>query len=221
MKPNVDPCHVTPVQIVEPVKDPATGQVIIENGSPKVKVLPEMYILKYRQGWWDQFLDIVEPQAAPAVAVNDGMTDAVAPAAAAKKLPTTDLTKVVWFLEKRVRTVNPTGNPKMDVDYVLSFSEKIVLTPEMIPVPTGAVDFHSVMQSPSAEELAKMVIAAEIRTGMRPSQAQAPAQFGEQVAIPKADDSKSWGQQVPRGEVVAAAAGASQAAPAAEMKDPF
>lgn len=216
-KPNVDPCHVTPVQLVEPVKGP-DGVVIIENGVPKVKVHPEMYLFKFRQGWWDSFLDIIEPKPQGAATVDDGMTEA--PKVVVKTLPTKDLTKVVFFIERKKRVLNATGNPKMDVDYVVSFSEKIVLTPEMIPAPVGAVDFHSVMQAPSDQELAALAIKAEVRAGMRPAEAQAPAHQGG-TPPPSPDKAGTWGEKVPR----PAAAGASTGAPSAtltlEEKEPF
>ena len=215
-KPNVDPFHAMCVQVVRP-KRGADGKVVMAEGKPVFDILPEEMVFKMRQAWWDQWVNLVEPKA-EAEAQDDGFTDAAA--VKPKTFPTKDLSKVIWFIEKKRRTKNATGNAKMDVDYVLDYSDKVFIQDADIPKDYVEIEsLDKIFQAPTKEELAELVAKAEAH-----ARGDAPAQAG---GGQQGGGAQGGGEAVAAGESVPAAgapdpespagqgAGAAPAAPAA------
>jgi len=173
-KPNVAPFHAMRIQLIEPVKD-AQGKVIMENGVPKIKVLPDERILKLSQNWWDQFVKIVEPGSNKETDGSEAFTQIKEP----KVLPTKDLTKIVWWIKKEKKTENLSGIPKLDVRYVLDFSDKTTIKDKEIPaLPEPPVDLDAMFKAVTDEELTEWMSRYEGKSG--PAH-DSPGSYGEDV----------------------------------------
>ncbi len=170
-KPSVNAYHAARIQLIEVQRDAKGNAIKDDKGLPKFTIHAEERILEMTQGWWDQLVRIVEPE--ETTQVDDGFTSA--PAKATKAFPTKDLTKVVWMLSKQKRTVNPNPNPKLNVDYVLDFSDKVVL--DNPPAITEApIDFAKVFKTISDDELKKMMAK---HTGTEEGDEHNPESYGE------------------------------------------
>lgn len=129
-KQSISPFHAARIQLVEPIRDKAGKPIKDEKGHARFQVIPEERILKFTQNWWDQFVNLIDPL--PVSVEDDGITEVKEP----KKFPVADKTRVIWVMRQEVRTKNPTGNPKLDKDYVMDFSDKVWLTDgDIVEVP--------------------------------------------------------------------------------------
>ncbi len=207
----VNPVHVVPIQFVK-----------VTPGLPaRIEVMPEMLLLSMRPTWWKQFVDIVDPVESTTVAYEDGLVSAAAQTTkATAKLPTSDITKVLWYIEKKVRVVNPVPDPKMNVDYVLGFSDVVTLADAQIPAVTNPVSIAEYFKAPEVDELAKMVLEAETRTGVRQTTSSLPAS-GVGEPVPSPDKPESWGAQVPQPTPLPTAVAVAVAAGVSEDDIPF
>jgi hypothetical protein len=131
-KVNVDAAHVAHIQIIKRKRDAQGRAVKNADGTPAFIVEPEEMFLEMPQSWFDQFVNIIDPIAAPVAGVDDDLRGTPK---VVKALPSKDLTRVIWMMTKEKRTKNPTGNAKTDVDYVLDFAGTSVLKDsDMVPV---------------------------------------------------------------------------------------
>jgi hypothetical protein len=181
-KKNIDPIHVTKVQIIERVKDEQGRPMKNENGAPMLKILPDEMLLEMPQSWWDQFVNIVDP-APQASQVENDLRESLP----SKQLPTKDLTRIVWMVYKQRRTKNITGDPRKDIDYIVDFSSKVVLSDKQIPKVENPLDISKAYQIPTKEDLDRWIQKAE--SGW--------AESGNDDMDDLADDPESYGQRVP------------------------
>ncbi len=193
--PNVQAFHAMRVQPIKLKLGPDKIPLKDGNGQTQFDVIAEEHILKMRQSIWDKFVNIVDPPPAEeAVVVDDGMGGESAKPAPKPpaKLPSEDLTKVLWFIQKVKKTENLSGNPTLDVEYVVGFSATIVLTDNQIPAVVNPIEtWDKVFQIVPDDELKKMADKAYARVhGDSPQASQGDgAGYG-----PKAAGS---GEQVP------------------------
>jgi hypothetical protein len=150
---SVDKLHAVKIQVVEPVLD-GTGNVIVDNGVPRVVVKAEESVFEFWQVVYDQLCDFVEPPAdAPAGDTATAALTGGTPVAPRKKLPANvPLDHLLWFIQKAKRVVNATGDSAKDIDYVLGFSEKLIFTDAMIPAVTEPLPALSVVEAPITEQ---------------------------------------------------------------------
>lgn len=192
-RPNVDPFHTAHVQLVKLVRD-GQGKVIVENGKPRIEVQPEGLGFEFRQNWWEQMVNLLEPLPFDASAVvDDGMTDA-APAAPPKDLKAfmtangvKDMTRVIFYIVKKKRTKNPTGDVKKDVDYELSFSDKVWITDAQDVKAVDPLDWAKVYKSPTQDELNVLIAKAENRNLTAGAAVPAPVAGAPAPGAPSAD----------------------------------
>lgn len=172
-KPNVGAFHAARIQLIEPLRDAKGNTIKDDKGIPKFTIHAEERILKMRQGWWDQFVQLVEPE--EVATQDDGFSESATKKP--KAFPTKDLTKVVWMLTKERRTKNPSTDPAMNVDYVFDFSDRVVLeNPPATPEPP--IDFSKVFKAISTDELNKMKAKHEASPE---GDEQDPASYGESL----------------------------------------
>lgn len=202
-KPNVDPFHACIIQLIELEKD-AKGGIIMTDGRPKFKVLPEEYYFEFRQAWWDQWVNLVTPQSEEeAASMDDGLTEDSGKAKR-KPLPTADMTKIVWMLWKEKRVKNKTGNPKLDIDYLFDFSDRVVLTDADIPKSENAIEsFEDAYPTITDKVLDELLGKANQEEASRQDSQSATDTRVASADAPKAED---YGEEVP----VPAGAGAGQ-----------
>ena len=192
-KPQVDPFHTIHAQIVELEKDAGGATKKGPDGKPLVKVLPTAYGFEFRQGWWDQFVNLLEPLPVDDTPVDDTVTDQPA------KKPPKDLKafmeanklrldQVVFYIQKVRRTEKKSTNESMNVDYFVSFSEKLWITDAVDVKAEDPLDWAKAYMVPTQEEIDNLVMKAENRNKSADgAHVPAPAAGGGTKA-PSADD---------------------------------
>ncbi len=192
-KTNVDASHVAHVQVIERKRDAQGRAMKNQDGSPAFTVLPEEMFLEMPQSWFDQFVNIIDPVAAPAAGADDDLRGETK---VAKALPTKDLTRVIWMMTKEKRTKNPTGNVKTDVDYVLDFAGTTTLKDsDMVPL-KDPIDMAKAFIVINDEDLNRWMANAEAgwpangttaaATGAGGAMEDSPEAYGQRVETPAA-----------------------------------
>jgi hypothetical protein len=195
-KKNIDSAHVARIQLIERKRDAQQRAMKNADGSPAFVVKPEEMFLEMPQSWWDQFVNIIDPVAGAAAGADDdlrGETKKV------KALPTTDLTRVIWMMTKEKRTKNPTGNAKVDVDYVLDFASSTTIKDADMVAVAGPLEMSKAFVYVDDADLTRWMAAAEAGWPKGSGAQQSGAPSAE-------DDPDSYGQRL----VVPAAAGSTE-----------
>ena len=213
-KKNIDAAHVAHIQLVERKRDAQGRAMKNPDGSPAFTILPDDMFLEMPQGWFDQFVNIIDPVAAPAAGADDDMRGETK---VAKALPTKDLTRVIWMVTKEKRTKNPTGKVKLDVDYVLDFAgSSVIKDADMVPV-NDPIDMAKAFTVINDEDLNRWMAHAEAgwpKTAGAPGQAAGGQQHGQGA---DEDSPEAYGQRVD----APAGAGAPGAGAAADDEEAF
>jgi hypothetical protein len=91
------------------------------DGNPIFKTNGIEVVVELRESWFKQmYSKILNP--------SDSVVDDEISSTTSKKLPTSDLTKLIIAFKKLERVEKKTGNEKMDIDYVIDFSDKFLWT---------------------------------------------------------------------------------------------
>jgi hypothetical protein len=187
-KRNIEPVHVARVQVIERKRDANGRPMNNPDGTPALNVQGEEMLMEFPQSWWDQFVNVVDP--IPQEQAASDLREVKEP----KKLPTADLTRVVWMVYKEKRTKNPTGDPKKDVDYIVDFASKTIL-PANLPTPEH-VDFDAAYKVITQEEVDEWVKRAEDGWPARSDSAAPAESAGGAGGHGDEDDPAAYGQRV-------------------------